>query len=453
MTCAYRLWQAGYRLTVYEANSAIGGRTWTIRGLFADGQIAEHGGELIDTAHKALLSLAKELGLNTVDLIASEENRTEETYYFNRGRYTYAQASADYNAVYQALHKDVSAASYPTLYNLYTPRGYELDHMSIIDWIDQNVPGGSSSRFGKLLDVAYNIEYGAESDTQSALNMLYLIGYSGQGQFRIFGPSDERYHIVGGNDQVVARIGAILPPASIVVNSPLVALAANGDDTYTCTFEQSPKTISVTADRVVLALPFTMLRNVDSSKAGFEPLKVTAIENLPMGTNSKLHLQFNSRLWNGLGYNGSTFADTGYQNTWEVSRGQAGTSGILVDYTGGDVGASYAGSAAHGIPSQRVVNTALKQLEPVYRVTHAYNGRAYLDYWLADTWHKGSYSYWRVGQYTTFAGKERERQGKVHFCGEHTSVDFQGYINGGVESGNRVAFDEILADYKGGIFP
>lgn len=57
-----------------------------------------------------------------------------------------------------------------------------------------------------------------------------------------------------------------------------------------------------------------------------------------------------------------------------------------------------------------------------------------------------------MGQYTGFSGVEKERQGNVHFAGEHTSQDFQGYLNGAVETGAR-ASSEILADYKAGIFP
>jgi monoamine oxidase len=60
---------------------------------------------------------------------------------------------------------------------------------------------------------------------------------------------------------------------------------------------------------------------------------------------------------------------------------------------------------------------------------------------------KGSYSYWKVGQYTKFGGIEGRKEGEVHFAGEHTSVDFQGYLNGGVETGERAA-REILADLK-----
>ena len=43
-----------------------------------------------------------------------------------------------------------------------------------------------------------------------------------------------------------------------------------------------------------------------------------------MGTNSKLHVQFTDRHWNALGNQGETYADTGYQNTWEVTRASRG---------------------------------------------------------------------------------------------------------------------------------
>jgi len=82
------------------------------------------------------------------------------------------------------------------------PRGRVLDRMSIVDWLNESVPGGATSRFGQLLDIAYNIEYGEECSRQSSLNLLYLLGYVGQGQFRLFGKSNEKYRVRGGNDEV-----------------------------------------------------------------------------------------------------------------------------------------------------------------------------------------------------------------------------------------------------------
>jgi monoamine oxidase len=443
LIAAYRLKQAGYGAQVFEASDRTGGRCWTIRGAFADGQIAEHGGELIDTGHTEMRQLVQELGLDTDDLLQGEVNGTEDFYRFDGQDYSFDQATADLKAIWQQIHSDVSAASYPTLYTSSTQRGRELDAMSIADYIARYVPGGAGSKLGQLLDVAYNIEYGAETSDQSSLNMLYLLGYSGQGNLRIFGPSNEKFHVRGGNDQVPARLTQALA-GQVTLGSELVAIRRNGDGTYALTFKQSGRSKSVTADQVVLALPFSIMRSsVDWSQAGFAAPKARAIREQGMGTNSKLHVQFRDRHWVGLGNNGNTYADTGYQNTWEVTRAQPGGSGILVDYTGGTIGASF----GSGTPVSRA-QQFLAQIEPVLPgISAKFNGRATIDFWSAYPWTKGSYSYWKVGQYQAFAGAERERSGNCHFAGEHTSVDFQGYLNGGVESGERAA-SEILADLK-----
>ena len=442
LTCAYRLKQAGYRADLFEASDRLGGRCWTRRGDFAEGQIAEHGGELIDQGHAQTRQLAQELGLTLDNLLSAEVNGTDPFYYFDGRPYSYAEATDDLKRIWQQLHKDVSAASYPTLYNLSTQRGRELDAMSIADWIRAYVPGGLKSRLGQLLDVAYNIEYGAETSVQSSLNMLYLLAYSGQGQLRIFGPSNEKYHVRGGNDQITTRLASALA-GQITTGSALTSIRRNADGSYRLAFQSGLSSSTVTADRVVLALPFSILRTIDFAKAGFSPLKATAIKEQGMGTNSKLHLQFDDRHWNALGSNGETYADTGYQNSWEVTRAQPGASGILVDYTGGKIGASF----GSGTPAERAARF-LAQLEPVLPgISSRWNGRATVDFWPGYEWARGSYSYWKVGQYTKFAGVEREVEGTCHFAGEHTSVDFQGYLNGAVESGERAA-GEILAAFK-----
>src|SRR4029450_6715936 len=111
----------------------------------------------------AVRQLVSELGLKLDNLLTAQANGTEDFFWFDGAPYTEAQAEEDLNGIYQKLHKDVSAASYPTLYNLYTQRGWDLDHMSIIDWLDETIPnGGSKSNLGRVLDIAYNIEYGAE---------------------------------------------------------------------------------------------------------------------------------------------------------------------------------------------------------------------------------------------------------------------------------------------------
>ena len=161
------------------------------------------------------------------------------------------------------------------------------------------------------------------------------------GNLRLFGTSNEKYHVVGGNDQVPARLADRLA-GQITIGSELVAIRLTAAGRWELTFRQGSRTRTIPADRVVLALPFSIMReSVDFTKAGLAPLKETAIREQGMGTNSKLHVQFKSRSWQPQGFNGETYTDRGSQSTWEVTRAQPGTSGILVDYTGGNIGASF----------------------------------------------------------------------------------------------------------------
>jgi monoamine oxidase len=438
LVCAHRLKQAGHRAVVHEASDRLGGRVWTIRGFFEDGQIAEHGGELIDSDQISMRRLVAELGLTLVNVIAGEQPGTGDVFFLNGARYPVRRAVADFGAVYPKLKRDLAEAGYPTLHDHHKPRGVELDHISIAEWIERNVPGGLTSNFGRLLDVAYDTEFGADIGDQTSLNLLYLLGYSGGGRLRLFGASNEKFRVNGGNDQVVERLARELD-GQVELRSELIEIKRLDDGTYRLIFDGDGGTKAVRAPRVVLAIPFAVMRqSVDYTGAGFDPVKTMAIEQQGMGTNSKLNVQFSSRGWRTEGANGSTFSDSGYQSTWEASRAQPGRAGILVDYTGGTVGSDFGGASADE-RAKRFVD----QLEPVLPGVPDYNGRAVLDYWTGRPFTRGSYAYYRVGQMTAFAGVEGKPTGNCHFAGEQTSYTFQGYMEGAVKSGERAAMEII----------
>jgi monoamine oxidase len=459
LNAALTLQDAGISSTIYEASNRVGGRMHSDTTSWLNGQVSEHCGELIDSGHKTILGLTKRFKLPTADLIAAEPVHSTETNYFFGNYYTDEQAQADFNPVWNNAKKDVNAASYPTLYNNFTEAGRVLDNMSVYDWIESRVPGGHRSPMGLLLDVAYNIEYGDVTKVQSSLNLLYLLGFSSKpGNFLIFGKSDERYHIVGGNERLPQAIAAALAPGTVQLNTALTAIVRKPDGTFDLTLKSGGTSTVRSFDRVIMAIPFSVLRTLDYHAAGFDSLKQTAITQLGYGKNAKLHLQFNTRYWNtegpwGLG-NGSTNSDTGYQNTWDVSRAQDGATGILVDYTGGGVPlASFGGDPTNPSTVAKFARTFLDQIEPVLPgIRQQWNGRATLDVPLTNPFLLGSYSYWKVGQYTQFSGYEKVRQANCHFAGEHCSQDFQGYMEGGASEGARAA-NEIIGDYKVGILP
>lgn len=455
LTTAWQLQQAGYACTVLEATSRVGGRMESDTTTWRNGQVSEHCGELIDSGHMAIRWMAQHFGIKLTNVRNAEAGRATDTFYFEGQYYPQAQAEADFAPVWTALQADLAAADYPTTYNRQTEAGAALDAMSIYEWIDSRVPGGHGSPLGQLLDLAYDGEFGAATTKQSALNIVYLLAFQNDPtHFDIFGQSDERFHMAGGNDQLPKALAADIEaaaPGTIQFDVALTGIRQLFGGGYRLSVNRAGGPATMDADHVVLTLPFSVLRHLDIAQAGFNRRKLNAIRMLGYGSNVKLQLQFNSRLWTRKGpwgvSSGSSYADTGYGNTWEVTRGQPGATGILNNFQG-SIGATVSTDSPAPGYVQAQARKFLTKLEPVFPgITAEWNGLATLSAPLRDPWRRGSYAYWKVGQYTTVAGAERERSRTCHFAGEHCSIDFQGYMEGGAQEGMRAA-RQLVADLQ-----
>ena len=451
LACALWLDDKGIDATVYEASGRVGGRMFTNTSSYFGGQVAEWGGELIDTGHKTVRKLAKRFDLPLDDMLAAQPAGSEDTYKFFGSYYSKAQADIDFEPVFEAVSADEAAAPFPTLFDDHTAAGAALDGLSVHDWIETRVPGGHGSPLGRLLDAAYAIEYGADTTEQAALNLIYLLAFQPDpGSFAAFGESDERFHIRGGNQQLPEAIAQHLGIGTRVkLDHSLKKIKETPSGRYELTFKKGSSTVVKTVDYVVLALPFAVLREIDHDQAGFDELKGLAIQELGRGHNGKTQVQIAQRIWNQPGpwpgvSNGSTYSDTGYQASWEVTRGQPGTAGILVAYSGGSVTDALTASTPFATASNAGVQQdacqALSRLEPVFPgVSALWTEKAMQSIAHKSALFRASYSYYRVGQYTTFAGYEGARQGGVLFAGEHTSTDYQGFMEGGASEGVRAA--------------
>lgn len=450
LSCALALRDAGVSSTVYEASSRVGGRMHSNNKGYFGNQVTEWCGEFIDPGHTTIQSLAARYDLALDDLVAAQPPGTTDTYKFFGSYYPLAQADIDFAPVFDAVAADQDAAPFPTLFDNHTAAAEALDQMSVYDWIESRVPGGHASPMGALLDVAYTIEYGADATDQSALNLIYLLAFQEDpDQFAVFGESAMQYRIHGGNELLPQAIAADLGVGSTIqLGHSLVKIRKTPAGRYELTFKKSGCTVVKTVDYVVLALPFAVLRNLDYAAADFDALKHTAIQELGRGHSGKTQLQFTQRVWNGLGpwpgqSTGFSFSDTGYQESVDVSRAQPGPYGILDAYSGGSITDALVGPAFANMPHPAVTADALvmlARLEQVYPSLAAHwNGRACQSLPHKSHYLKLGYSYYRTGQYTTFCGHEGARQGGVLFAGEHTSVDYQGYMEGAAVTGQAAA--------------
>ena len=176
LRAAHWLWNVkGLRATVHEANpDRLGGRMWSLRGWFDAGQVVEHGGAFINTDHNALRNLVNSLGLGLYEVAGG--NQTHGDVYWSDGIYTYAEASDDWAEVWKVFKDTLATAPYPQTRAANTEAGVALDHMTVDEWIDANIPGGTGGRFGSIMRSNSIAEYGLDPWEQSALNLVYLLG-------------------------------------------------------------------------------------------------------------------------------------------------------------------------------------------------------------------------------------------------------------------------------------
>jgi monoamine oxidase len=428
LNAAYKLQKVGLRARIFEGSDRIGGRTYTAKDLLGTGLTTELGGEFIDSGHEEMLALMEEFGLARLDTQAPEvAGLKKETYFFDRRHYSQAQAAREFIPLAQQIleHYD----SMGEVVNFETEGGGAVfDRMSIAEYFDSI---GAKGWMRELLEVAYVTEYGLEADQQSALNFIFLIAtgdLSDAKAFELLGESDERYKVRGGNQRIADELARRLE-RQIERRHRLQAIRSKGTG-FTLTFKSDRGVVDEDADIVVLAIPFTLLREVDV-RVELPPLKKQAIAELGYGHNAKVLVGFKSRPWQKQGYTGSTYSDEEFQLAWENSFLQRTAAGGLTLYSGGNRGLEVGKGTA-----EQVAAKLLAGIERAYPGTiRERNGKVARFHWPTFPWTKGSYACYKPGQWTTIAGTEGLPVGNLFFAGEHCSYDFQGYMNGAAQSG------------------
>uniref|UniRef100_UPI0021497AEA flavin monoamine oxidase family protein n=1 Tax=Tahibacter caeni TaxID=1453545 RepID=UPI0021497AEA len=437
LAAAWKLRRAGVPVRLIEAQTRCGGRMLSLRNHFADGQVCELGGELIDSGHERMRRLVRDLRLTLDDLTGDETPGLTDSWYFDGSLRSEHEVLQAFAPVAQAIRRDQLAIDGGDI----TPENFAaaqaLDRQSLAEWFDRN---GVSGWIRRLLDVAYTTEMGLECDRQSSLNLLTFISPRTD-HLRLFGDSDERYHVRGGNDRVTSALAGKLADA-IETGCVLEALRRAPDGRYRLALRRDGVSRELDAAQVVLAIPFTTLRQVELDLE-LPATKRAAIRGLGYGTNAKLMIGFERRVWRERhGSTGSLMCDLALQTTWETSRRQPGAAGILTNFVGGRHGLAI----GEGTPKFQA-DQVVAELDAVFPGAAAARGaaREARFHWPSHPWTQGSYACFAPGDWTGLRNDIATSVGRLHFAGEHCSDEFQGFMEGALESGETVA-ERILAE-------
>jgi len=454
LACADQLRSGGIRAAIYDANTRTGGRCASLRGFFP-GQVAERGGELIDNFHKTMLGYAQRFNLAIEDV---NKQPGDVFYFFDGQHYPESLIVDQFREFVAAMRVDLRQLSRQVTAANHTPADVRLDQTSLLAYLEgQNTTGiAAGPLLKKVILQTYVAEYGLAADEQSCLNFVMFIHADRRSKFTPFGSSDERWHVVDGNDRIVEGLTAAVA-GQIDLGMSLVGVRRTAGGAIELTFKRGTQTVIRVHDVVVLAIPFSVLRTVALDvNLGLSAGKQAAINNLGYGTNAKMMVGFSGRPWIALGGNGTAYAELpNVQTTWETNPSRANASrAILTDFSSAARGANLDASMP-----QVEAEHFLADLELVFPGAAAVATRVsgkllvHLEHWPSNPLARGSYTCYRPGQFTSIAGLEGQPAGNLYFAGEHANsfYEAQGFLEGAALSGIQAASDILRAVKKGAI--
>jgi monoamine oxidase len=429
LTAAYDLHRAGWRVAVLEARERVGGRVFTVRQGFLDGQHAEAGGEFIDAGHHRLLSLAEHFGL-ALEQVGFGWDALNDWYAYDGWVGTATDHSlwgydlkAAINDVWCALGELGRRVPDPAQPHC-APEAARLDQQTAADWLDGlDLPRYARLAFEGRIRAEYTVEPGRFSLLDLARNAAcyYLNGHGDQ----------KSYRIVGGNDRLPQALANALPPSAVRLNAPVNRIRVLGDR-VTVMYRQGDSTKSLTADYAVLAAPLTAARHIE-----FDPPLPAAhhamLHGLHYGSVTKVLVQYRRRFWNDVNWYGHVMTDLPIGCSWQATDQQAGERGILTAYTGGALAEAFC-----TLSEADRIAAAIESFDQLCPGSGKLVEHAWTAAWPNEPYTQGAYLAYAPGDVTAHWPTLFEPAGRLYFAGEHAAV-FQGYMEGAVESGQRVA--------------
>lgn len=424
MNAAYQLKKAGIPSKVFEASKRAGGRIKSVKNLITKGSVTEFGAEFIDSAHEDMHKLVKEFGFDLVDVHKGGEADYKDTYFFGGKIHSEKELIDEIMPFVDRLNTDFN---YYANQNLEILRNY--DKLSIAEYLKQV---GISGWIYDLIDSAYATDFGADITEQSAINFLdfAIIKQPGK-EFILFGESDERYKVKGGNQRIVDELHHRISE-QVHFEHSLESVSSSGNS-YKLTFQLPNGAIKEEkADYVILAIPQSILKEIKFN-VGLSELKQKAIKEIPMGKNDKFFAAFSDKPWRAKKLNGNVYTDESFQCGWEHTRLQPAKEAGFTFFLGGS-------------PVTKAKLTAeqtgkfVEELDKIYPGTaKIYLGKKGFSNWNGNRFIRGSFSVFLKGQKMEMATEFRKPSGNIFFAGEQTSLEFNGYMNGGAETGRKAA--------------
>lgn len=431
LACAYELKAAGYDVTLLEPRNRVGGRVLSFNAAngneYVKGRNIEGGAELIGSNHPAWVNYAERFKLEWLD-VTEDEGEAVFPVVIDGKTLGFEEAAELWEQMEKGLNKmNELAAAVPEDEPWKAPGAEKLDRTSTAEWIRSLELPELVKRAMLINQVSDN---GQAAEKQSLLGQLAAVK---GGQLEKFWTDSEVYRCKGGNQQLATRLAEEIGKDRIVLGLWARSIRLKGD----VVMVEASDGRTIECDDVVLTAPPPTWQKIDISPGLPDAMRPQ------MGLNTKYLAHVKARFWENSDPKRSQYAlsDEMIQQTWDATDDQ------------GPVEASNGGACLTGFSGGPVVERALamskedrdkafaelyERYYPGFKENVA--GTRYMD-WPKDPWVQASYSFPAPGQVTTVGPLMAAAHlgGKLHLAGEHTCYKFVGYMEGGLNSGARVA--------------
>jgi monoamine oxidase len=426
LAAARDLTALGATVIVVDARDRVGGRVWTIRDGFAEGQYAEAGGEMIDEDQHAIRTLADELNLKQTRIFRTGWGYARID---GSGRPRIVRRSAGLG--WDRLARELEPFIEP--YRLAeqrwdTPIATQVARRSVAAWLDD------VNADGELRTTAAALRGFFLADPDE-LSLIALVDQFAPGEDAAPGAM---YRIEGGNDRLATALAAPLG-SRLHLKTEVVAISHRGKAVRVAVKHAHVQS-QLTCDYVVMAMPASVVRRIPCTPS-LPSQQHDAFARLKYGRATKTLLQFSKRFWRAPGRPRAFGSALPIGALWEGNEEQRGRAGILALVAGGSASDATQEIVAKDGPAGLV--NALEWLGSKNAELLA----ARQIVWEQDPWARGGYAFFDPAFDPALRAWLARPFGRVFFAGEHTSIRWQGYMNGAVESGRRAAA-EIAAVHQ-----
>jgi monoamine oxidase len=416
LTAAVELQRQGASVTVIEAQGRVGGRVLTVREGFVEGHHAEAGADFIDEEQKEICRLVRSLHLKLVPVLKSG--------------FSFAIASKGKMrrpVLGDGIWKRLTQTLAPLIhaYRLSEQRwdgavARKLGSLSVAEWMQQE---SLPSDLREML-IGLRGFFLADPADLSLLSLIDQVssGTPGKGGM---------YRIAGGNDRLPSKLASILHD-HLLLGHEVLTVSQSKIKVRVRIRTSNDHESWLRSDYLILAMPATRLRML-KIHPHLPAEQTAAISTLSYGPVTKTLLQFDRRFWKKRNQPLAYGTNLPVGALWDGNEQQKGMPGILCLMAGGTASEatqkllSNAGHAGLMGALDRLWKMR-KNLLSMHAVT-----------WEKNPWVQGGYAVFGPSYDPTLRSWLARPYGRILFAGEHTSLRWQGYMNGAVESGLRAA--------------